>query len=149
VLLGVEVGVVDAVDERGVGAGRRCGDHDNARSTGEVCRGLVAFGEEAGGLHDDVDAERLPRQLGGVAFGKHAQRLAVDRDAVVGGRNRVGQHTHHRVVLEQVRHGLLVAEVVDGDDLHLRPAFLCCSPETAPDSAEAVDSYSHGHAQRR
>ena len=61
--VGVERVVVDADDERGVGVGRRGGD-DHARRAGlEVGRRLVAVGEEAGRLDDDVDAEVAPRQL--------------------------------------------------------------------------------------
>ena len=51
----------------------------------EVLGGVVAVGEEAGRLDDDVDAEVAPRQRGGVALGEHLELLAVD-DA---GRRRV------------------------------------------------------------
>jgi hypothetical protein len=49
-----------------------------------VRAGLVGFGEAAGRLDDDVDAEVLPRQLGRVADLQDLDGLAVDDDCVVG-----------------------------------------------------------------
>ena len=65
--LRVERGVVDAHHERPVGAGRRRRDDDERGAGLEVGGRLVAGGEEAGRLDDEVDAELAPRQLGGVA----------------------------------------------------------------------------------
>ena len=50
---------------------------------------MLAVGEEAGGLDDDVDAEVAPRQRLRVALGEHLELVAVDRDAVVGDRDVV------------------------------------------------------------
>ena len=49
----------------------------------EVLGGVVALGEEAGRLDDDVDAEVAPRQRGGVALGEDLELVAVDDEAVV------------------------------------------------------------------
>ena len=51
-----------------------------------------------------------------------------------------------RVVLEQVRHRLRVAEVVRGDDLDVRLALELRPEEVAPDPAEAVDAHTNRHS---
>ena len=56
--------VVDAVDDRQVGAVGRSRDDDALGAGREVGGGLVARGEDAGALEGDVDAEVLVRQLG-------------------------------------------------------------------------------------
>ena len=145
--VGVERVVVDADHEGGVGAGGR-GRDDHARGARlEVGRGLVAVGEEAGGLDDDVDAEVAPRQLLGVALGEDLERVAVDLDAVVGGlrpRRRGG-----RVTESYLSRWAIVssdAEVVDGDEVDVGPGLLGGPEEVAADAAEAVDADADGHA---
>ena len=111
----------------------------------EVERGLVAAGEDAGRLDDDVDAEVAPRQLLGVAHGQHLERVAVDLDAVVGGLDVVVEPAEHRVVLEQVGHRLDRTEVVDRHEVDVGPGLLGRPEEVAPDAAEAVDPHADGH----
>ena len=50
--------VVDAEDDREVGAVRRRGDEDALGAGAQVRGGLVARGEDAGAFERDVDAER-------------------------------------------------------------------------------------------
>ena len=58
--------VVDAVDDGQVGTvGRRRND-DALGAGGEMRRGLVLGGEDAGAFERDIDVELLPRQLGRV-----------------------------------------------------------------------------------
>ena len=45
--------------------------------------GLVAGGEEAGGLEDDFGAELAPGQIGRIALLEDADFLAVDDDVLV------------------------------------------------------------------
>ena len=145
VLGGVEVGVIDPVDEGGVGAVRRRRDDHERRPRIEVHRGLVAVGEDARRLDDEVDSERLPRKFLRVADLEHLQNLAVDADSVVGCRDRVRQDTENRVVLQQVRHRLQRTEVVDRDDLDVGAARLNRAEEVAPDTSEAVDTHTNRH----
>ena len=98
---GVERVVVDADHEGGVGAGGRGRDDHEGRAGVEVGGRLVAVGEEAGRLDDDVDAEVAPRQLRRVALGEDLERVAVDRDAVVGRLDVVVEPAEHRVVLSR------------------------------------------------
>jgi hypothetical protein len=68
VLLGVELALVDAEDDRFVLVlgGRR--DDDLSGACVDVRLGLRRVGEETRRLDDDVDIERLPRKLRGVAL---------------------------------------------------------------------------------
>ena len=63
VLVGVVLVEVDAEADRDVLALGRRGDDDLLRAAVEVLGGVLAVGEEAGRLDDDVDAEVAPRQL--------------------------------------------------------------------------------------
>ena len=93
-------------------------DDDHPRSAAlEVGGRLVAIGEEAGRLDDDVDAEIAPGQLLRIADGEHLEQVAGDVDAVVDDADLVGQPAHHRVELEEMGHGLDRAEVVDRDEV--------------------------------
>ena len=80
VLVGVVLVEVDAEADRDVLAlgGRR--DDDLLRPAAvDVLLRVLAVGEAAGGLDDDVDAQVAPRQVGRVGLGEHLQLVAVDR----------------------------------------------------------------------
>src|SRR5262249_20116323 len=100
---------------------------------------------EPGGLDHDVHLEVLPRQLGRVALGQALDGGAGYLDALVGVPDGLRQYAEDAVVLEQMRHGGDVAEVVERDDLDVVPALLRGAPEVAADPAEAVDANSDGH----
>ena len=78
---------------------------------------LVALGEDAGALHDQIDAERLPRQLGRIALGGHLDRAVADGDGVALGADLARKGAVHRVVFQQVGVGLGRAQIVDRDKL--------------------------------
>ena len=84
---------------------------------GEVLRGGVAVGEEAGGLEHDVDAEVLPRQLRRILQRQHLELVLVDGDPVALGGDVGLQVAQDRVVLEQVGERRRVRQVVDRDDV--------------------------------
>jgi hypothetical protein len=108
---------------------------------------LGGVGEEAGGLHHDVDTEVAPLQGGGVALREGSDLGAVDDDrALRGGHVRV-EPTEDRVVLEQVRERGVVGEVVDPDDLDVGAARPHGAEEVAADPAESVDAYANSHRQ--
>ena len=56
------------------------------------------------------------------------------------------ERPEHRVVLEEVRHRLRVAEVVRSDDLDVGPALELGAEEVPPDPAEAVDPDANRHS---
>ena len=139
--------VVDAVDDGRVGALRRRRDQHLRRAGVEVDGRLVAVAEDAGALEHDVDAEVLPRQLGRIALRQHLDLVAVDGDALVVGADLAGERAVHRVVLEQMRVRLDVAEVVDRDELDVVAAFLHRRAQNqAPDAPETVDANPNRHS---
>ena len=107
--------------------------------------GVGALGEQAGGFDDDIGADRSPVDFAGVFGLENFEALAFDADGVFGVGNFVGQVAENGVVLQQVREGLGVGDVVDGHKLNVfvvqRGAH-----DVASDAAKAVDSYLDGHS---
>ena len=62
--------------------------------------GLIAVGEEACRLDNDVDAKFLPRKILGIANGGDLEKLSVDKDAVFGCLDSCVQAPHDCVVLK-------------------------------------------------
>jgi hypothetical protein len=89
--------------------------------------------------------EVAPRQRLGVALRQHPQRVVPDADPRLGRPHGLRQLAEHRVVLEQVSHLLERTEVVDGDEVDVRLAFLGGAEEVPADPAETVDANTHGH----
>jgi hypothetical protein len=136
--------VVHAQHQRDVGPLGGRGDDDLLRAGRQMLRGAVAVGELAGALEHHVDAQVLPRQRAGVLAGEHLEFVAVDGDAVGAAGDGGTEVAQHRIVLEQMRQGLGIREVVDAHEIDLvigkRRAH-----DVAPDPAEPVDAYSDRH----
>ena len=120
------------------------GDDDLPRARLEVLGGLVALGEEAAALEDQVHAELLPGQLGGIALGEHADRLPVDGEPVLVRAHVPGEGPVDGVVLEEVRERLRVGDVVHGDELE-RALVEAGAEHVPPDAAEAIDADADRH----
>ena len=143
--LEVEVLVVDAVDERGVGPVARSGDDDQRGTGGKVVRGGVAAGEEARALDDHINAKIAPWKVLRVAFAEHAQLVTINADAGLGGLDRVGQRAQNGVVLQQVRHLVERPEVVDCHEIDVGPALLGSPEEVAPNAPETINADANRH----
>ncbi len=147
VILGQRV-VVDAVDDGGVGAvgGRR--DQHALGTGGQMRGGLVLGGEDAGAFQRDVDAERLPRQLGGIALGRDLDLAATEVDRVAVDGHGAGEAAVHGIEAQQVRIGLDRAEVVDADNLDVLAAGLGDGAQhIAADTPKPVDRDADCHAR--
>src|SRR6185503_11472613 len=122
-------------------AGRR--DDHFLRPGLQVSSRLGLAGEKPGALHDQVDAERLPGQLGGIALGDHLDRVAVHHDRLVLHFHGAGKSPVGRVVPQEMRVGLRIAQVVDGHELQavLLAAFVVGAQDIPADAAETVDCY--------
>ena len=94
---------------------------------------------------DDVDTEVAPRQRSRVALGEHAHLLARRAEDAVGELDLARERSQVRVVAEQMRHRLRVAEVVQRDDLEVRLERVLGAEEVPPDAAEAVDADANAH----
>ena len=138
--------VVDAEDDRDVRIGGRRRDHDLLRAGVEVLLRAVALGEEAGRLEHHVDSQVTPRNRTGVALREELDLLPGGMDRAVARLDLAVERSERRVVLEQVRHRLLVAEVVRRDDLDVRLALELRPEEVPSDPAEAVDAHTNRHS---
>ncbi len=141
VLLRVVILVVHAEDDRHVRVRCRCGDDDLLRAGIEVLLGALALREEAGRLDRDVDAELAPRQVGRVALGEELDLVVADAQHAVAHLDRYIEVAERRVVPQQVRHRLQVAEVVRRDDLEVAAVLEMRAEEVPSDPPEAVDAH--------
>ena len=126
---------------------RRGGDDHLAGAGGEVLSGVLAGGEDAGGLDDDADSQPIPAEGGGVAFAEDPDppfRTARrgGHDLVPFDRDRALEGTGHRVVFQEVGQGGGIGQVVDGDDLDVR-VVLDRAEDVPSDPAESVDADAH------
>src|SRR6185369_2482220 len=106
-----------------------------------VAARLGGVGEEPGALEHEVHAHVGPLDLLEVALRRHGHALAVHIQVAVLGRNGALVGAVGRVVLEQMRVGRRVEEVVDGHDLDLvGMACLDRAEHQASDAAKSVDA---------
>ena len=137
--------VVDAEHERDVRIGRGRRDEDLLRAGVEVLLGALAVGEDAGRLDHHVDAEVAPGERRGIALAQHLQLLPTRAERAVGELDLARERPQVRVVAEQVGHRLRVAEVVQGDDVDVRPERLLRPEEVSADAPEPVDADANPH----
>ena len=102
----VELVLVHAEDEGGVGVLGRRGDDDARRTGFEVLARLLALGVLAGRLDDDIDPELVPGELLRVRYGQHLDPSLADDHLVAVDRDRLGVATVDRVPGEEPRERL-------------------------------------------
>ena len=137
--------VVHAHHDRDVLAlGRRADDHLLGAGL-EMGRRLLPIREQAGRLDHDLGADLLPRELRGISLREHTQLVAVDGDPVLRDRHLAVEATQDRVVLQQMREGLRVRDVVDADEVDVRARLPGGAQEVAADPSETVDTDLHAH----
>ncbi len=107
----------------------------------EMLLRVRALREQTGRLDRDVHPELAPREVGGVTLGDELDLVPVHADRVVARLDRHREIPEHRVVLEQVRHRLRVADVVRGHDLEVTAVLELGTQEVPADAAEAVDPH--------
>ena len=146
-VLGGQLVVIDAVDDRQVDAlgGRR--DQDFLRAGSKMGAGLVTIREEAGAFQREIDPVGAVGQLAGIALGGDLDPPAVDDQVVAVGADLAGLGAVDRVALEQQRVGFGVGEVVDRDQLEAAVRLLeHGASDEAADPPEAVDRNSGRHS---
>ena len=94
----------------------RCDEH-LLGPTLEVPGGFGCRGEQARRLHDYLDAEIAPANLGRVALSYDLDLLAVDDDRVLGSFHLARVATVDTVILKQMGVGLGIRQVVDHHNL--------------------------------
>jgi hypothetical protein len=115
-----------------------------------VCRCGGARAEQAGRLHDDVDAEVLPWKSFRIGLLQDADLVTVDVEPTTGDLDGAGPRAVRRVVAQEVGERLRWRQVVDGDDLDRRLGGTACPVrrdphQIPPDSAHPVDAHSYAH----
>ncbi len=136
--------VVHAEDKRCVGAIGGRGDDYFFHGRAEMLLSVHALGEEAGGFDDDIGANGSPIDLGGILGLKNLEALPFHGDRVIGMCHLVRKVAEDGVVLQKVREGLRVGDVVDGDELDVL-VVKRGAHDVATDAAEAVDADLNGH----
>src|SRR5437763_1371349 len=138
--------MVDAHDDRQIGAVGR-GRDDNLLGAGfEVLCRRVALCKNTGAFERHVDAELAPRQFRRVALGGDADLATADVHPIVAARHLTREAAVHAVEPQQMRIGLDRPEIVDADDLNLAVLVLVSrAQDKAADAAESVDCNPYRH----
>ena len=146
-LAGVVVLLVHPHDDRDVLVLRGRGDDDLLGPSIEVQLSLLAVGEHARRLDDDLGPEVAPGQFGGVALGEGLDLFAVNANRVFGGRYVAVERAIVAVVHEEVSQSVVVGQVVDRHNLYLVGIVVAQRLEhLPPDTAEPVDPHFHDHS---
>ena len=137
--------VVHAEDDGVIGIGGGRGNDHFLHRAADVLARVGAFGEQAGGFDDDRRADGGPVELRRILDLENLEALAVDGDRVVRVGDLVRQIAEDRIVFQQMRQGLRIRDVVDGDNLDRRIAQRGAK-NIAADAAKPVDPHFYGHA---
>ncbi len=139
--------VVDAVDDRRVGAVGGRGNQHALGAGRQMGGGLFLGGEDAGAFQRDVDAEVLPGKLRRIAFRAHLDLAVAEVDRVAIDGDSAGEAAMHGIETQQMGIGLDRAEIVDADDFDVLAAGLGDGAQhIAADTAKPVDRDPDYHA---
>ena len=139
--------VIDAIDHGEVGIRSGCRDQHCAGAGLQMRRRFLPRREDPGAFQRHVDAEVGPGQPRRVALAEHLDRPRADVDRAFRHLDRAGEAPVDRIVAQQVRIGLHVAQVVEGDDGEIGAAgFMNCAQDIAADPPEPVDGDANRHA---
>ncbi len=141
----IEVLVVHADHERGIGITRRGRDNDPLYRLPEMRRRLVPAGEETGRFEHDLGTEFGPGQQRGLALGQDPNVAVADEEVAAFDVDGHGQAALGAVVAQQVRERVRRSQVVDPDHFDVRTGSQHGAQEVAPDAPEAVDPDPHRH----
>ena len=110
-------------------------------------RRLFLAREKTRAFEHDVHAERAPRQLGRVAHREHLDAVAINDHRVAVDFDLVVEPPVRGVVTREVRVGLGIAQIVDGDDpdIVLTAALVVGAQDVAADAAVTIDGDVGGH----
>src|SRR5271168_2737900 len=137
--------VVHAEDDGGVGIGGRSGNNDFLDGSAYVLARVGAFGEEAGGLDDDLRPYRGPIELSRILDAKYLEALAVNGDGVVRVGNFMGEIAEDRIVFQEMCERLRIGDVIYRHNLDCRVAERGAK-YIAANAAKPVDTHFDGHA---
>ena len=145
---GIELIVVDAQDHGEIGVAGGRGDQHPTGARVQVGRRPRAFRSHTGGLHHQVGAQVAPGQRGPVADGVIRDRRPAHDQPAGRGFHALAKAAVVAVVLQQMRGGAQLGQVVDTDDLSLGMALQQRPQGQAADPPKSVDSNSHDGSPR-
>ena len=133
--------MVDTIDEhRGAVLGRSGHDHLLGAGLDVLAGGLVGE-EETGGLDDDLGADLIPLQVGGIHLGGDTDLLAVHDEGTILSLHIALESSVDGVILEHVSEVVRIEQVVDADHLDIIGEILNRGAEDhTADTAEAVNT---------
>ncbi len=147
VLGGVVLLFVDAEHHREVHVLGRGADEHLLRAGIDVRLGLVAIGEEAGRLEDDLNAEIGPGKLGGVLLSVDQDLLTVNDDVLLLEADLTRIAAVVGVVLQEMGKRFRIGEIVDRHHLELTGvALLDCLEDLAANPPKTVNTNSNCHS---
>ena len=106
-------------------------------------RGLVE--EQAGGFDDDVGADFIPFQFGGVLHRGQADLLAVDDQRGAGDRDVALEFAVYRIMTQHVGEVVGFQQVVDTDDFDVGKILHRCTKHHPPDTPKPIDADLDSH----
>ena len=140
------VGVrVDAIDEGCVYFLARSGDDDLLGAGLEVSLGVVAVGEAAGGLDDEVYVVLAPLELLRVLFCGYHDAVAVNGNGLIVVSNFAIEAAQYGVVLQQVSQRAVVGQVVYCNNFEVVVTLSDCTEKVTANAAKAIDTYADSH----
>jgi len=147
-MAGFENTVIHAVDDRRIHiVAPRRGNQDFFRTRRNVRRRLGFAREQAGALEHKIHAEFGPRQFRRIALRHHADAIAVDHHGIAVDMHFAVKSPMHGVVASQMRIGIGIAQIVDGDDLDGAAvlALVQRTQDIAADSPVTIDAHFYCH----
>src|SRR5215510_6382818 len=138
--------LVDTQDDGQIFLLARCGDDYFFGSSIEVKLRLVSLPEHAGGFDDNLNPQLAPRQARWIPFGKNLHLVSVGHKAVFARHNFTREPTVVGVVLQQMRHDLDSADIINSDDIDfIVVAFADTPVNLAANSPKAIYPNSNRH----
>ena len=138
--------VVDAVNDRQIGAFGRSGDQNAFCAGFQMDFRFFGVGENACAFIDDVDVHFFPRQVVRIAFSQDFDGFAVDGNRIVGGGNFTGERTVNGIEFQQMSVGFRRTEVVNRNDVDVRTTGFRQSAESqTTDTAETINRNANCH----
>ena len=126
----------------------RCGDDDLAGTRHRDGPGPNRHRRKIPCTRQHIPTPVLPPgDVGGIAMAGNSDMPAIDDNPLFIGADILLIDPHYRIILQQVRQGGIVGEIVDRHHLDIRKGRIPAEgPEDVPaDTAETVDSYFHCH----
>src|SRR3989442_4720803 len=105
---------------------------------------ILCVRKEAGGLDHNLGTQGRPVDFSRVFHLEHADWTVVHLNAVLAVSHFRVQNAQNRIVFQQVRQGLRVGDVINGDELYPR-VVQRGAEDVAPNTPKPVDPYLNRH----